>query len=53
MLLFFEDIIKIEGFDFDNISLDKELRVSILIYGISYKVLIGTKPLHIRLDKVD
>ena len=53
MLLFFEDIIKIEGFDFDNILLDKELHVSILIYGISYKVLIGTKPLHIRLDKVD
>ena len=53
MLLFFDDIIKIEGFDFDNILLDKELHVNILIYGISYKILIGTKPLRIRLDKVD
>ena len=53
MLLFFDDIIKIEGFDFDNILLDKELQVNILIYGISYKILIDTKPLRIRLDKVD
>ena len=50
---YFDDIIKIEGFDFDNILLDEKLYEYILAYGISYKTLIGAEPLRIRFDKVD
>ena len=37
------DIVKVEDFDFYNN----------LVYDISYKILIGAKPLHIRFDKID
>ena len=40
-------------FDSDNILLDEKLYGNILIYDISYKTLIGAKPLSIRFDKVD
>ena len=33
--------------------MNKKLFGNILIYDISYKTLIGTKPLHIRFDKID
>ena len=46
---YFDDIIKLEDFDFDHISIDE----NILIYSISYKTLIGPKPLLIRLDEID
>ena len=36
---YFDDIIKIEEFDFDNILLDEEPYRNILIYDISYKTL--------------
>ena len=49
---YFDDIIKIEDFDFDNILLDEKSYKNILIYDISYKVLIGAKPI-IRVDKVN
>ena len=50
---YFEDIIKIKNFDFDNILLEEKSYENILIYKISYKTLIGAKPLCILLDKVD
>ena len=52
-MLYFEDIINIEDFYFDNILLDEKLYENILIYDISFKILIGAKPLRIRFDKVD
>ena len=50
---YFDDIIKIEFFDFDDILLDEKSYKNILLYDISYKYLIGAKPLRIRFDKVD
>ena len=50
---YFDDITKIENFDFDSILLDEKSYKNILVYGISYKTLIGVKPLRIRFDKVD
>ena len=50
---YFDDIIKIEDFDFDNILLNKKSYKNILIYNISHKNLIGAKPLRNRFDKVD
>ena len=49
---YFDDKIKIEDFDFDNILLDEKSYESILVHNISYKTLIGAKPLCIRFDKV-
>ena len=43
----------VEDFDIDNILIDKKWHENILIYDISYKTLIGPKPLHIRFDKID
>ena len=37
----------------DNILIDEKSHKNILIYNISYKNLIGSKPLRIRLDKID
>ena len=50
---YFDDMIKIEDFDFDNILLDGRSWENILIYNISYKILIGSKLLRIRFDKVN
>ena len=50
---YFDDNIKIEDFDFDNILWDGKSYESILIYIILYKTLIGAKPLRISFDKVD
>ena len=38
---YFNDIIKFEDFDFDNILLDEKLYKNILIRNTSYKTLIG------------
>ena len=40
---YFDNIIKLEDFDIDNI---------LLIHDISYKTLIGAKPLRTRFDKI-
>ena len=53
MCFYFDDIIKLDDFDFDNILIDKESHENILIHGISYKTLIGLKPLRITFDKAD
>ena len=50
---YFNDIIKIEDFDPDNILIDKKPQENNLFYNISLKKLIDSKPLHIRFDKID
>ena len=49
----FDDIIKLEDFNLDNILIDKKSQENILIYNISYKTLIDPKHLHIRFFKID
>ena len=49
---YFDDIIRVEDIDFDNILLEKKSFENILIYDISYKALMGVKPLSIRFDEV-
>ena len=50
---YFDDTIKLEDFDPDNILIDEKSHENTLIYDISYKTLIGLKPLRIRFDKID
>ena len=50
---YFSDITKIEDFDLDNISIDDKSYENILVYNISYKSLIDSKPLRIRFNKID
>ena len=52
MSYYFDDIIKLEDIDFDNIFLDENLHENIWSYDISYKTSIGSKSLHIRFDKI-
>ena len=53
---YFDDIMNIGAFNFNNILLDKKSYEksyeNILIYDIWYKTFIGTKQMCIRLDKV-
>lgn len=42
--IFFDDIIKKENVDMDNILIDKKLHENIFNYSISYKTLTGVKP---------
>ena len=48
-----DDIIKLEDFDLGNILIGEESHENILIYNISYKILIDPKPLRIRFIKID
>ena len=51
---YFDDIIRLEDFSIDNISIDGKSHENILIYDFWYKKLIGSNPLRIRLDdKID
>ena len=50
---YFDDITKIEDFDLDNNLIDEKSYEIILIYNISYKSLIDSKPLLINFDKID
>ena len=50
---YFDHIVKLEDLDLDNILIDEKSNENILIYEISYKTLTGSKPLHIRFDKID
>ena len=50
---YFDDIIKIEDLDLDNILTDEKSNGNILVYNISYKTLIDAKPLPIRFDRID
>ena len=49
---YFDDIIKIEDFDFDNIIIDEKLYKKLLVYDTSYKTLFGSEQVHIRFDEV-
>ena len=53
MCYYFNNIIKLKDFDIDNILIDEKPHENILFYDISQKTLIGSKPLHIRFDKID
>ena len=53
MCYYFDDIIKIENFDFDNILLHRKSNENTLIYDISCKSFIGSKPLQIIFYKLD
>ena len=50
---YFNDLLKIEDFVLDNISIDEKSHENNLFYNISYKNLIAAKPLRIRLDEID
>ena len=50
---YFDDIIKLVDFDIENVLKNEKPHENILIYDISYKTLIGPKPLRIRFDKID
>ena len=50
---YFEDIIRIEDFDPDKILIDGKSYENILLYNISCNSLIDSKPLRIKLDKID
>ena len=49
---YFDDIMKIEELDFENILISERSFKNVLVYNISYETLIGTKPL-CRFNKVD
>ena len=46
-------MVSIEDFHLDNILIDKKSYEYILVYNISYKSLIDSKPLRIRFDERD
>ena len=50
-MCYFNGIIKIGHFYLDNILIEVKSHENILIYDISYKNLIGSKPLCVRFDK--
>ena len=50
---YFDDIIKMKGFGFDDVLMDEKSYENNFIYKISYETLIGANPLHIRFNKVD
>ena len=50
---YFDDIIKIKDFDLDNILIDEKSYENILVLNISYKILIDSRPLHIRFNEID
>ena len=50
---YFDDIIRFKDFGLDNILIDKKSKENILVHKTSYKTLISTKPLGIRLGKVN
>ena len=52
MRYYFDDKIKYEDFDFDNILVDEKSHENILIYDVSYETLFQSKPLLIRFDKI-
>ena len=49
---YFNDIIKSEDFDLDNVLIEEKSQENILIYDISYEILTGSKPLLCVLDSM-
>ena len=50
---YYDDRIKLENFDLENIFIDKKSHENILIYEISCKTLICPKPVCTRFEKID
>ena len=50
---YFDDIIKLEDFNVDNILIDENSHENVLIYDISYKTLIDPKLFRVIVDKID
>ena len=50
---YFDDIIKIEAFDFDKILINEKSYENILVCNISCKTWIDSKPLRVRFNKID
>ena len=50
---YFDNIIKIEDFDIDNIFIDEKSCKNIFVYKISYQTLMGVKHLRIKFDKIN
>ena len=57
MCHYFDDVVKVGNFDFNNFLFDEKSNensyLNILIHDIWYKDFMGAKPLHVRPDKVD
>ena len=53
MCYYFDDVIKLQDFDLDNILIYEESYENIFIYDISYKTLNGSRPLWVTSDKID
>ena len=53
MCHYFDEIIKIEDFNLDNVLIDEKSYGNTLVYNNSYKTLIDAKPFCIRFDKID
>ena len=51
MCYYFDDMNKLKNFDLDHFLIDEKSHENILINNISYKTLIGPKPLRIKFDK--
>ena len=49
---YFDDIMKVEDIDFDNILLDEKSYENTLVYNILYKTFMGAKSFRIKFDKV-
>ena len=54
---YFDDKIKLEGFDFDNSSINKKSHKNFWFMAIWFwfwfKTFFGAKPLHVRFSKID
>ena len=50
---YFDEIIKLEDFNLDNILIEKKSHENTFIYNISFKNLTGSKALRIGFDKID
>ena len=50
---YLDEITKLEDFNINNILIAEKSHESIFIYDVSYRTLIGSKPLRIRLNKID
>ena len=53
MCYYFDELLRLINFGYNNILLDKKSYKNILIYDISYKNFMSSKPLHIWFKKID
>ena len=53
MCYYFDDMIKLEDFEFDNTLVEEKSHENFLIYILSYKTLIDPKSLQTRFFKIN